>query len=468
MFLKFNSIYNLYKKIKRKIDKKLIVFLVRNNLITLLSILFVVKLKKIKHIAPSNKIKYTIIVLPKSGGIDDLISSQKKYNKNILYLSIPREFFVLIYYGIFQINHQIETKYLSKNQIKFLREKYLNFLIKFVKKIREIYKFEAFIGFNFDYLAEVDLHKACSALNISFLLIYKESVATEIENKYRRHILKKKNERFYGYKIATYSLYAKKNLTDTNFISKNRVEVVGCPRLSDSFSFRNMAPKNQILYYVIENTRGLPSYYVKIFGNKFFEDLKDHKKFNPKYNWNTLHNKTVNVLKKFAINNPDISIIFKIKTGQPTNSRQYLNLPKNIKVNYFGVGHNLIKQSKVIIAWNTTALLESLASNRFILLPYFHKKNNFQNLDEELILKLKKQNYAYSETEFYKKLEFLINKNYNKKQLYNNLFSLKYHLGNDDNKAGLRLDKFIRKNIFINTKTRNLYLGGKVLKNAKS
>ena len=33
------------------------------------------------------------------------------------------------------------------------------------------------------------------------------------------------------------------------------------------------------------------------------------------------------------------------------------------------------KKSKIVIGWNTTAVLEGIASNRFILIPYFHSKN---------------------------------------------------------------------------------------------
>ena len=40
-------------------------------------------------------------------------------------------------------------------------------------------------------------------------------------------------------------------------------------------------------------------------------------------------------------------------------------------------------------------------------------------------------------------------KKYKPNKINNNLFSLKYYLGNADNKSGLRLDKFIRKNVII-------------------
>ena len=50
---------------------------------------------------------------------------------------------------------------------------------------------------------------------------------------------------------------------------------------------------------------------------------------------------------------------------------------------------------------------------------------------------------------FFEKLVLFKKKKYSKKVSFNNQYSLKYHLGNQDNKADLRLDRFIRKNINI-------------------
>ncbi len=218
-------------------------------------------------------------------------------------------------------------------------------------------------------------------------------------------------------------------------------------RLSESFAIKNILPKDQILYYAIENERGLPNTNVKLYGNKFFEDLKDHKKYNYNYNWKELHIKTLRILKKFALKNPKVSIIIKIKTGETPNRKEYVKLPENIKIHYFGVGHKLLKESKVVIAWNTTSILEAIAANRFILLPYFHKKNKSLKKDDEMLLNLKKQNYGYSENNFYEKLNYFVKKKYNKNITYNNQYSLQYHLGNMDNQASLRLNNFIKKNL---------------------
>ena len=452
MNLSFFSFKKLLSKLRKKINKVLIYLFVKNNLVNLLSLLFIINLKKIDKISPKNKIKYKVIVLVKTGGLDDLICSQKKYNKNILFLNGSRAFIKQIFYTIFNIRREEELKKLSIKEIETLKKVYKDFLIKFLKILKKKYKFNALIGFNFEYFAEIDLHKASSELNIPFLVLYKESVASELEKKYRVHVLKKKNEKFEGHKMALYSNSAKKYLIESNFVNKNKLEVVGCPRLSESFSLKKFIPKNQILYYAIENDRGLPNTNIKLFGNKFFKDLKDHKNYNPKYNWKILHNKTLEILKKFALKYPKVSIVIKIKTGQPINSKQYLKLPKNIKIKYYGTGHNLLKDSKVVIGWNTTAILEAIAANRFILLPYFHKKNyNFRKQDE-LLLNLKQINYGHSENDFIKKLDYLMSQKYNKKIIYNNQYSLKYYLGNADNKADLRLDRFIRKNIIIENK----------------
>ena len=82
--------------------------------------------------------------------------------------------------------------------------------------------------------------------------------------------------------MALYSDFAKKYLTESNFIDKNQAEVTGCPRPSESFSLKKIYPKDQILYYAIENDRGLPNVNVRLYGDKFFKDLNDHKYFDSK------------------------------------------------------------------------------------------------------------------------------------------------------------------------------------------
>ena len=451
MNLIYLNTYNLFRAIKSKIDKKiniiLIPLLVKYGMVNMLCLLLIFNLKKINKIKPKQKTKYKAIVLSKSGGTDDLICSQIKYNKDIEYLQSYRSFFKNIYYSISNTKNIEDIKNFSAEKTKTFKKEYLNFLIKFLKILKQKYKINAFIGFNYIYFAEKELHEACSQVKIPFLLLYKETVLTEIEKKYLKYVLTKTKEKFNGYKIAVYSNFAKKILSESKFVNKNKIEVVGCSRLSESFSFKKKLPKNQILYYAIQNDRGLPNRFIKQFGNKFFKDLKCYKYYNSKYSWKSLHVKTLKILKKFAINNPETLIIIKNKTGISHNTKQYLNLPINMKIKSDGIGHQLLERSKVVVAWNTTSIIEGIAANRLILLPYFHTKNNDFKKENELTLKLKNENYGYSNNDFYKKLDFFMKKKYKNNQIYNNQYSLEYYLGNKNNDASLKLDNFLRKNI---------------------
>ena len=168
-------------------------------------------------------------------------------------------------------------------------------------------------------------------------------------------------------------------------------------------------PKNQILYYAIEKDRGLPNRIFKTYGKKIFSDLKKFNFYDRKFSWKALHKKTLKILKKFAIYNPNISIIIKSKIGDKFDKNEYRNLPKNVKLITSGTGQKFLKNSKVVIGWNTTAIIEAIAANRFLLLPYFFKKNKLLK-KIQLKLKLKKNNYGFSESDFYKKLNFFVKK----------------------------------------------------------
>ena len=233
MYLNLKNSYKFLISLHEKIINNLIPFFTRYEMMNLLSLFIILNLKKIKEISPRDKIKYKVLVLTKGGGVDDLISSQKKNNKNILYINFNRSLLKRIYEQIFVLG---KKKYLNKKEKEFLNIKYYKFLIKFLPYLKKKYSFNAFIGFNFNYFAEVQLHKACNELKIPFLMLYKESAITDIEKKYQIFALRKKKNKFEGSKVAVYSNYAKNYLIASNFVEENKVKVVGCSRLKESFS----------------------------------------------------------------------------------------------------------------------------------------------------------------------------------------------------------------------------------------
>ena len=122
--------------LKKKITLRLIPYLVRYKAFSLLSLLFILNLSRIKSILPKNEIKYKVIVLSKSGGMEDIIESQKKYNNNFLYLACPRIFIKTIFNTIFGKQASNNLKFFS-NQLKTKRENYENFLLEFLKILKK-------------------------------------------------------------------------------------------------------------------------------------------------------------------------------------------------------------------------------------------------------------------------------------------------------------------------------------------
>ena len=75
-----------------------------------------------------------------------------------------------------------------------MKIKYRLFLINLLLSLKQKINIDSFIGFNFNYFAERELHSACSELKIPFIILFKESVITELEKNSKYTHTKKKSE----------------------------------------------------------------------------------------------------------------------------------------------------------------------------------------------------------------------------------------------------------------------------------
>ena len=158
-----------------------------------------------------------------------------------------------------------------------------------------------------------------------------------------------------------------------------------------------------------------------------------------------MHIKIIENLKQFSKNNKDVEVILKGKQGF-FNLSEYENLPKNFKVLSGGTGEHLLKDAKLVIGWNSTSVLEAIAANRFLIHPLFFGKKSFLK-EASLRLNMNKQSVLLNENQFQKKLNYFINKKYNKNILNNNIYPLKYYLNNTNGTSGKKLNNFILKNL---------------------
>ena len=195
---------------------------------------------------------------------------------------------------------------------------------------------------------------------------------------------------------------------------------------------------------MIEDTRGLPTNYFYRYNETFKKQFKFYNDKNYKsLDWIDLREKTTQILIQLAKENKDVEFIFKGKLGVHSRKDLPTNLPKNCKLIFGGTGEKFLKNAKIVIGWNSTIILEAIAANRFILLPYFGLKKNFFKKKFEMNFYLNSKNKGFDEKDFKKKFNVLINTSYKKNKINYNLAPVKFYLGNSDGKSGKRLNKFI-------------------------
>ena len=123
------------------------------------------------------------------------------------------------------------------------------------------------------------------------------------------------------------------------------------------------------------------------------------------------------------------------------------DLPENITFVNSGAGHHLLKKAKIVIGFNTTAVLEGVLANRDIIIPYFDTKKMKKNKD--LVMDFNTKQYAVqSEDKFYKKLKFHLSKKYHFRELNKKEKNiLKKFVGNSDGNSSKKLSDFLKNEI---------------------
>ena len=406
----------------------------RLNLTYICVFIILFNIRKIKRIKSTSKTTKKILVFDKVGGIEDLISSfNKSKNHNLIFFMLPRIFLKEIYAFFFR-NCIIRKDYFTKPQSlkeAINKKKYINFLSKIFTKLDKFIYIDGFISFNIFYYAEKDLDQVAKNIKKKFIVLHKESALTPIEEKNYPLYYKLYNNKSLAYKISVYSQSQKNILIKSNIANKSQVFVNGCPRSDFSFRLKNSKPNNNtIVFYLIEFDRYTQNKFQKLFIKK-------------ELNWKKLFYKTVDYLLEFAEKNPDIEIIFKGKIGTHNkNLFSHLKLPVNCKYIYTGTGEKILKKSKIVIAFNSTIVFETIASNRNLIIPNFHNENIIK---KNYVHQIKdKKIFINTKTQFFSKLNFYLSKNYKRKGYSKNeIQTLKYYLGNIDGTSSAKMKKFL-------------------------
>ena len=423
---------------------KLIYFLCYFKSFYSIAFILFLTLKKNKFIKSSSKIKKNCIVLDKSFGVDDLQSAFKNTKSNIQFYMLQRIFIRKIFDFYFR---NIDKKkfgskqYISSdNKIKSTKLEYKNFIKKILINLNKFIKINGFISFNPFYVAERELQNACNDLKINFLVSHKEGIVFGNVNKIRKHYWSERYGKINIKALSVYNKYTKKAFIESKIIKKNKISVVGLPRSDEYFISKNKINEKYILFLMIQDKAGLPypggEWYTKGIPGKF-----------KKVNWSYTALKTTKLLINFAKKRSDLKFIFKTK---PNNSKKEISIYQksnlmNCKLIEGGSSINLIKNAKIIIALNTTGIIEGMLMSKKIIIPNFEK--NLKTYKKFFFNSKKNVEVIYSEKKFENKIiEMLSNKKnqVDKRQIHK--INKKY-FDNINGNSGSRLKSFILKNL---------------------
>tara|TARA_B100000900_G_scaffold411252_1_gene430572 strand:+ start:348 stop:1655 length:1308 start_codon:yes stop_codon:yes gene_type:complete len=400
----------------------------------LCALVLLLNFRKYKNIKHSSRSPKKILVFNKSGGNEDLITSFSEKNNDIIFYWIPRSLIRVIFGYFLKSRQDYFTKLNDLNEInkKKLSINFLTITFRYLGKFKNI---DAFISFNVFYYPEKFFEEVSKNLDKKYIVLHKESALTPIEEERHPSKFQKYNDKSIANNISVYSDKMKKIFIQSKIAKSNQIIINGCPRSDYAFKLRKFVPKNDcIIFYLIETNRYKNNKMQKLLGIKSFTLKKINKQVSK-------------FLVKYAENNPNIKIIFKGKTG--IHKRDDLikkSLPTNCYFIDGGTGDRYLRNAKVVIAFNSTIVFETIASNRNLIIPNFNLRNK---VNKKLMHKIDNENYyAYSLKDLAKKLSIYMNSRYiNKKISKLDEKTLKYYLGNTDGKSGERMRKFIIKAI---------------------
>ena len=390
-------------------------------------------MRKLKSVKSSSDNKKKILVFAKSNGTEDLIEAFKNKKTNFIFFLLPRSFIKKIYSNL-NFGGKYQKDYFTKlTKIEDIKKKnlYVNFLTLVFKSLNDLIKLDGYISFNIFYFPEKYFEEACINLKSKYIILQKESAFSTSEQLKAISIYRKFNTKSLSHKISVYTENQKKMLIKSKIAHKNQIVVNGTPRSDYAFRLRKIAPKEKIIvFYLIEYNR--PS--------KGLLRLK-------KVNWKKLYNQTLDYLFEFAKKNPDIKIILKGKTGVHKKGQSNINhLPQNCKFIDGGSGHSLLENASVVIAFNSTIVFETIASNRNLIIPNF---NNENSIYKGFLHKIENKKYfVNSKFQFNKKLKLYLDLKYKNKKLSTpDIKTLKFFLGNIDATAGSKTKSFLERTI---------------------
>lgn len=430
---------NIRRKIYNSPEKftYLLINLCHNyNLNIIIYWIWVLKLKNVRGVKVKNN-KKVILVFNSPGGLDDIRAAYENTISLFRFKFIDTE--TIKCSCNYFLGDKIEDYNNGlTNSNSLARSQYQLFLKKLILYLQTKLNLVAIINFNHVYYAQIDFAKVANELNIPFLTLLKECLRTPAYNKSTELIYRERIKKIESTAVSVHNEETRDILINSGIIEKSKVFITGQGRSDVLFkgikNKKNTEKDKIILFFSISNTAGLP-----YFGSEFFNS-DNTIPFG--FSWEDMTHKVWDSLVQYMSNRSRVKLIVK---GKPNGVYSLSKITSNNIIILNGnPSMDLFKLADVVVGFNTTALVESIASKKPTISTNFFSEDDerkFKNIlfDWEGIVEIvRDSNQLALKLDNYLFHDYKIKINENKR-----FEILNKYLGNPDGNSGVRIRNFI-------------------------
>ena len=271
----------------------------------------------------------------------------------------------------------------SSSETAKCKEEYRSFLKKTWRHLMQSRPIHAVVTGNFAYYAERELAAALEELGTPFVAMHKENLKSPGRIAFSRTIYRDRRGRFGGRRILVYNEREAQLQIDSGVIDPGRVTVSGMPRLDRIHQWRRQMHNRStpdarpcVLFFSFTGSAVLPRIPRRADAgfDQNSETLSDDLRT---LSWSQLAEKTHQAIRRLAEENPDIDVFVKSKIRMRERREMHRmlriadGLPRNMNIVEGGDPLDLITGADVVCGFNSTALLESLAAGKPVVIPRF-------------------------------------------------------------------------------------------------
>ena len=311
-----------------------------------------------------------LVVLPKVGGTEDVVATMASRGDTGLELvGLPRSAVKAVFrsvlggseMGLGDVDYRSTDRAVDEAKVR-----YRSLLVEVLGRLDGEVRIGGFISANVTYWAEQELAAACEEVGIPFIVLHKEAIRTEEQRLAFTRAYRERNGVFRGRLVATYNEDEARSQSHSGMVAADRIRVVGCPRVDVLHRRRERGDHpgdGPTVLFAVDPDAGT--------WTPFDTDGPSGA---PR--WLELADATERAFVRAAAANPSRDFVLKVKVGREQQVAERLGrdlagrLPENLEVVTGGTATELLGRASAVIGFNSTVLLEGLASGVPVIVPH--------------------------------------------------------------------------------------------------